>query len=82
MPLKVDVALANFEMASTVSCWNSVVVVALDVWYPAPMSVFFIRWYVLCARVGHAFSLIQLFSERGRPFHVALALSKTPLLKR
>jgi hypothetical protein len=64
----VAAALVKLAMASTVSCWNSVVV-AFAMLYPAPMAVFFVRRYVLCALVKWALILFQLFSTRGRPFH-------------
>jgi hypothetical protein len=68
IPLSVCAALTKLVMTSTASCWNSAVA-AFAMLYPAPMAMFFVRRYVLCALVKWALRLFQIFSTRGRPIH-------------
>jgi hypothetical protein len=68
IPFSVAAALARLEMASTVSCWNSVVA-AFAMLNPAPTAVFFVSRYVSCALVKWIFRLFHPFSTRGRALH-------------
>jgi hypothetical protein len=61
IPLSVAASMAKLAMASTMSCWNSVLAACATL-YPAPMAVFFVRRYVLCALVKWALRLFQFFS--------------------